>query len=890
MKWYCKSYRDAILAFETNEINGLSEIEANARKEKFGLNKLAQKNKTSMIVKFFMQFNDFMIIILIAAAVMSFAVSWINGERDFIDPVIILLIVVINAALGLIQESKAEKSLEALQKMSSPTTKVLRDGKLIQVNTEEIVPGDIISLETGDLAPADARLITSINLKAEESALTGESLPVEKDADFISKETSSIGDRRNMVFSGSTISYGRGTAVVTDIGMNTEVGKIADMIINDESPATPLQKKLEETGKILGIGALVICLAIFVMGIFRNIPPFQMFMTSVSLAVAAIPEGLPAIVTIMLAIGVQRMAKQNAIIRKLPAVETLGSASVICSDKTGTLTQNKMTVVEIWCGGNISGHNKPQSEREILRFSTMCNDTTLNEIDGEIKLLGDPTESALVTAAYKLGINKNTIDIECPRVNEIPFDSKRKLMSTIHKKSNGEYLVITKGAPDVLINKCNYYNENGINQNINTSIKAEISKQNYTMADKALRVLAVAYKTLRVKPQQINEDTIENDLIFVGLIGMIDPPRMEALAAVTTCKTAGIKPVMVTGDHVITATAIARKLGIMELGGSALTGEALNKMSQKELIENIYSYSVFARVSPEHKVRIVKAFQAKGAIVAMTGDGVNDAPALKAADIGCAMGISGTDVAKGAADMVLTDDNFATIVDAVREGRGIYSNIRKAVHFLLSSNIGEIITILVSIVLGWATPLLAIHLLWVNLVTDSLPAIALGVDPPEKGIMHNKPINNHKSLFSDGLMYRIAFEGLMIGMLAIIAFGVGSIYFDELGEHTIGRTMAFATLSISQLVHAFNMRSEQSILKINILENIYLVGAFFTGLFLQTIVISFPPLASIFKVTPLGTTQWTIVAILCFMPLLIVELQKYFSTLLLFKTKFVTKI
>jgi len=861
--WHGKTVRETLAELDVGAEYGLSDGQAAKRLTEYGANKLDEKKKKSMIVRFFMQFNDFMVLILLAAAAVSFAVSVMQGEYDFADPVIILLIVSLNAVLGLVQEGKAERALEALKRMSAPTAKILRGGHIVRVETEDIVPGDILLLEAGDMLPADGRLVTAINLKAEEAALTGESVPVEKDASRVFCEAESAGDMRNMVFAGSSIAYGRGTAVVTATGMRTEMGKIAAMMINDGGEAnTPLQDRLEETGKTLGIGALVICAAIFVMGLIRHIPPFDMFMTSVSLAVAAIPEGLPAIVTIMLAIGVRRMAARNAVIRRLPAVETLGSATVICSDKTGTLTQNKMRVVELYTGA------RPY----LLRLAALCNDCRIDTDEtGETRVIGDPTEAALIRAGLEAGLDKRALDKEHPREVEIPFDSKRKLMTTVHRDKTG-YLSVTKGAPDVLLECCTHYTERGDRLPLNAAKRAEILRANADMADHALRVIGAAYKAVD-RPRTENA---ESGLTFAGLLGMIDPPREEAAEAVATCQAAGIRPVMVTGDHIATAAAIAKKLGIMHSGDRAMTGAELNRTPQEDLEKAIHKYSVFARVSPEHKVRIVKAFQARGHIVAMTGDGVNDAPALKAADIGCAMGISGTDVAKGAADMVLTDDNFATIVEAVREGRGIYANIRKAVHFLLSSNIGEIITIFVAILLGWDTPLLAIHLLWVNLVTDSLPAIALGLDEADRGLMNRPPVDGRKGLFSGGLWQRIGLEGCMIGMLALLAFGIGTIFFDEAGSHAIGRTMAFATLSISQLVHAFNMRTDGSLFHIDVLGNKALVGAFLAGIALQVAVIMVPGLAALFKVEGLAPVQWLITAGFCLMPLALVELEKRF--------------
>ena len=855
-----KSEKETLAALRTDAASGLSEREAARRLAAHGPNRLEERKKKPLLLRFFMQFNDFMVLILLAAAAVSFAVSLMQGEADFADPVIILLIVTLNAVLGLVQEGKAERALEALKRMSAPTAKLLRGGYLLRVETEAIVPGDILVLEAGDMLPADGRLVEAINCKAEEAALTGESLPVEKDAALVLSHAENPGDMRNMVFAGSSIVYGRGTAVVTATAMDTEMGKIAAMMLaHEDEPNTPLQNRLEETGKLLGIGALGICAVIFIMGLLRHMPPFDMFMTSVSLAVAAIPEGLPAIVTIMLAIGVRRMAGRNAVIRRLPAVETLGSATVICSDKTGTLTQNKMRVVELYTGA------RPL----LLKLYALCTDCRVDEENGEPRVIGDPTEAALVRAAMEAGQDKRALERMQPRVAELPFDSKRKLMTTVHRDGTG-FLSVTKGAPDVLLECCTQYMENGASLPLTAAVRADILRANASMADNALRVIGAAFKAV----SHATVNNAESGLTFAGLAGMIDPPREEAAEAVETCRQAGIRAVMVTGDHVATAAAIAKKLGVMHSGDRAMTGAELNRTPQEELEKVIHKYSVFARVSPEHKVRIVKAFQARGNIVAMTGDGVNDAPALRAADIGCAMGISGTDVAQAAADMVLTDDNFATIVEAVREGRGIYANIRKAVHFLLSSNIGEILTIFVAMLMGWDTPLLAIHLLWVNLVTDSLPAIALGLDEADKGVMNRPPVDGKKGLFSGGLWQRIALEGCMIGLLAILAFGMGTIWYDAPGSHTIGRTMAFAVLSISQLVHAFNMRSEGSLFSIDVLGNRQLVGAFLAGLALQVGVIMLPALAGVFKVVALSAAQWWIVAGLSLAPLLIVELEK----------------
>ncbi len=858
---------------------GLSSDVAEKRLQQQGKNTLHyDKNKKGLLYRFFAQLNDFMVIVLISASVVSFAVSYINGEKDFMDSAIILLIVCVNAILGMIQESKAEKALEALKKLSAPKAKVLRDGKTMEIEAENVVVGDILLLEAGDYVCADARLVDTASLKAEESAITGESVAVEKYANKIYHEHTSLGDRKNMVLCSSYITYGRAKAIVTATALETEVGHIAKMIAEEKESQTPLQKKLGQTGKILGIGALVICLVIFCMGLFRKAEPFEMFMTSVSLAVAAIPEGLPAIVTIVLAIGMQRMSKKNTIIRRLPAVETLGGASVICSDKTGTLTQNKMKAVKVT---DYKGIQQGESKMNILSLACLCNDCRK---EGSL-IVGEPTEVALAEALEETGENFVRLKQQYKRTGEIPFSSERKLMTTVHKMSDGSFLSITKGAPDILLNQCSHCMEYNHTVIFSEAKKGQAKKINGELAEQALRVIAVAFKKWDKKPNAIEQKILEKELTFAGMIGMIDPPRPEVKQAVAVCKKAGIRAVMITGDHVLTAKAIAQELGIYQNNDKCMTGEELQKISDEALAEKINQYSVYARVSPEHKVRIVKAFQNQGNVVAMTGDGVNDAPALKTADIGCAMGKNGTEVAKGAADMILTDDNFATIVEAVKEGRGIYDNIKKAVHFLLSSNIGEIITIFAAMCFGWATPLLPIQLLWVNLVTDSLPAIALGLDPSEKDIMERKPENSKKNMFSDGMGSRIALEGCMIGMLALLAFAIGHIYFDKAEQHIIGRTMAFAVLSISQLIHAFNMRTEHSIFSISLFSNLYLVGAFLIGVLLQTGVIMIPVLSTIFKVQCLNIVEWGIVALLAFIPIVVVELEKWKDRIFMKKQK-----
>ena len=786
-----------------------------------------------------------------------------NGESDYIDSIIIIAIVIFNAIMGLVQEQKAEKSIEALRKMTAPVAKVIRNGKVQEVKASEVVPGDIVILETGNYVPADCRLIKSYNLKIEESSLTGETVPSEKEADKVLNNDIAVADMKNMAFATTIVVNGHAEAVVVDTGMNTKVGKIAGMIIEDEAPETPIQKKLGEVGKTLAIVCIVICILIFVIGIFKKIPIIEMFMTSVGLAVAAIPEGLPAIVTIMLSIGVTKMAKKNSIIRKLPAVETLGSSTVICSDKTGTLTQNKMTVTTIKdCDGT------SRNKKMILELATMCTDTTEEHINGTKEAKGEPTEVAITNAALLNGISKSYLYEQMPRINELPFDSTRKMMTTIHKIGN-KYRIITKGAPDVLIRKCTKYYKNGQILPV-FEIEELIKLQNQEMAQRALRVIAVAYKDVDTMPNLNSAENVENNLVFCGLIGMIDPPREGVKEAVATCRKAGIKTVMITGDHLQTAKAIAKELGILRKNDLAIDGQTLEKMSKDELEKNIKKYSVFARVSPEHKVRIVKAFQVTGGVVAMTGDGVNDAPALKNADIGIAMGKGGTDVAKNAADMVLTDDNFVTIVEAIKQGRNIFDNIKKAIHFLIATNIGEIVTIFLGLILGMKSPLLAIQLLWVNLVTDSLPAIALGLEKPEKNIMEKMPRNPKKSIFAGGLWSKIIIEGLMIGTLTLVAFSIGNKFWGL----EIGRTMAFVAIGLIELVHSLNIKSTESIFKCGLFENKFLIGAVILGTLMQIIVVIIPKLAEIFSLKPLNIEQWLITIIISVMPVVLMEIQK----------------
>ena len=803
-----------------------------------------------------------MIITLIIASIISAVISKMQGENDYVDSIIIIGIVIFNALMGVIQEAKAEKSIEALKQMTPQITKVIRNGKTTEINAEDLVKGDIVILETGNFIPADCRIIESHNLKIEESSLTGEAEPSLKEANIICKKDIPLGDMKNMAFMASTVVNGTGKAIVTETGMETKVGQIANMIIEDEAPETPLQKKLGEVGKILGIACLAICIIIFIIGLIKKIEPIEMFMTAVGLAVAAIPEGLPAIVTIMLSIGVTKMAKRNSIIRKLPAVETLGSSNVICSDKTGTLTQNKMKVVEV----------KSKNPKFIITMATLCTDCEITVENNQEKVIGEPTEKAIVEEGLHIGCNKKETEKIFQRINEIPFDSNRKMMTTIHRIGS-KYRIICKGAPDVLLDKCTKeVLEIGDSQDIKvkTLDKLKIKNENEQMAHKALRVIAVAFKDVTELPNKIDSNSIENNLTFVGLIGMIDPPREGVKDAVNTCKNAGIKTVMITGDHLETAKAIAKNLGILNDGEKAITGQELDKMTQEQLEKNIRNYSVFARVTPEHKVRIVKAWQKNGSVVAMTGDGVNDSPALKNADIGIAMGKNGTDVAKNAADIILTDDNFVTIVEAVKQGRNIYDNIKKAVHFLLSTNIGEIVTIFIGLILGLKSPLLAIQLLWINLVTDSLPAIALGLEKPEKDIMKRKPIDSKKGIFANGLWNKIILEGTMIGVLTLVAFSIGNKYYTL----EVARTMAFLAIGFLELIHSINVKNEKSIFESGLFENKYLVGSFILGIFIQTIVVIVPAFANVFEVVPLNLTQWIITIAISIFPIPVIELQK----------------
>lgn len=854
---------DLLKELRTSLEAGLSSQEAQQRLGQYGENKLAEKKKKTNLQRFLEQFKDAMIIILLLAAAVSFVVACFGHDpMEFFEPLLILLIVVLNAVLGMVQEAKAEKALDALKNMSAPHARVLRDGKEQVIDAAQLVPGDVIRLEAGDFIPADARLLKSVSLKSEESALTGESVPSEKDAAALVEEKAPLGDRSNMVFSGCSVTYGTATAVVTGTGMNTEMGKIAGLLEGEEEGQTPLQQKLAQLGKYLGFVALAACAVIFVVGLVNGINVLEIFMTAVSLAVSAIPEGLPAIVTIVLAIGVQRMVKKNALIRRLPAVETLGSASVICSDKTGTLTQNRMTLVKLWVNGEpeletVSASNTPTA-RELLRYGALCCDgSVVYKEDGTEQHIGDPTETSILVAAHKNGMEQDELNRQYPRLAELPFDSDRKLMTSVNQ-IDGKIVAIVKGAFDMMAARC-----------VSGDLEAAKEK-NEEMSRGALRVLAVGYKFLEKAPEDPTSEELENGLTLLGLVGMIDPPRPEAKAAVATCRQAGIKPVMITGDHVVTASAIAKELGILGDGDKAITGAQLDAMTEEQLDQEVEHISVYARVSPENKIRIVKAWQRKGQVVSMTGDGVNDAPALKAADIGCAMGITGTDVAKGAADMTLTDDNFATIVDAVREGRGIYANIKKVVGFLLGTNIGEVLTVFFAMILWHKTPLLSMQLLWINLVTDSLPAISLGMEAVEADVMDHKPKPKSEGIFAHGLGIQVVLQGCMFALLTLAAFVLGQRFGGSLEA---GQTMAFMVLALTQIVQSFNMRSQRSLFAIGPFSNKKLNGAALLSLALVCLVL-FTPVRIAFGLVLLPGWLYLVGLGLILVPLPVMELAK----------------
>ena len=859
--WHSLSVGEAIEETGSRR-TGLSGREAAARLERDGKNVLRGGKRPPLWLRFFWQFRDPMILVLLAAAGLSLAAS---GGEDWLDAAIILLIVMVNAVISISQEDSAHRALEALRDMTAPKATVLRDGKAVRLDAGELVVGDVLVLESGDQVPADARILEGMAVKADESAMTGESVPVAKKGEVVLPEDTPLGDRTNLLLSGTLLTAGRCTALVVATGMDTEMGRIAGLLLRQEEGETPLQKKMGEISKTLSFLCLCVCAVMFGVGLIAGKDMVDMFLTAVSLAVAAIPEGLPAIVTIVLAMGVGQMAKRNAIVKKLPAVETLGCASVICSDKTGTLTQNKMTVTEVRT-------LRPEHRVAALTIGTLCSDAALRP-NGTAA--GDPTEVALVMAAHEEGLDKAAMEKEHPRKRELPFDSDRKRMSTLHPHGDGSYRLLVKGAPDVLLERCRRVLDKG-EVTMTEGQRRRLAAANEEMAAKALRVLGMAYKDYPADPGVLTPED-EDDLVFVGLVGMMDPPRAEVRGAVARCGRAGIRPVMITGDHRLTAVAVAKELGIFRAGDKAVTGAELDFLPQEVLEEDVEQFSVFARVTPEHKMRIVKALQKKGRVVAMTGDGVNDAPALKAADIGCAMGKTGTDVAKSAADLILTDDNFSTIVAAVEEGRGIYSNIKKAIHYLLSCNIGEIITIFFATLLGLEQmPLIPVQLLWLNLVTDSLPALALGVEPVEEGVMDLPPRPAGESLFANGFAFRLAWQGVMVGLLTLSAYFLGGYILAEPGlGHATANTMAFATLTLCQLFHAFDVRSERdSLFHIGVFSNRAMNKAFLAGMAMQLAVLCLPPFMNIFSVTAMTARQWGAVLGLSLAPVVICEAEK----------------
>ena len=883
--WFSKSQENILKELNVNPASGLTDEEVKLRLEKYGMNKLKGKPKKSIISLFLSQLKDMLIYVLIGAAIITFFI------REYADSIIILLVIILNAVIGVFQEYKAGKAVEALQKMTTPRSLVRRNGEVKEINSEEVVPGDIVILDAGRYVPADLRLIESANLQIEESALTGESVPSSKNAASLFEDPKTpIGDKANMAFMSTLTTYGRGEGVVIATAMDTEIGKIATILDTDNDEMTPLQKRLDELGRILGFMAIGICVLIFVIALIQRRDLFEMFLTAISLAVAAIPEGLAAIVAIVLALGVTRMSKINAIVKKLPAVETLGSVNIICSDKTGTLTQNKMTVVKqyihnqlIDVDGEATNMTPSFGEAQLIKSLVLCSDATYENGQGT----GDPTEIALIILGDKYNLTKAQINAQHKRVSENPFDSDRKLMSTLNTNGNG-YRVHTKGAIDNLLKISSSALVNGKIVPLTDEIKTDFLKITEEMSDSALRVLGAAFKDT---DQMIDPTDMEKDLTVIGLVGMIDPPRLEVRDSIKEAKMAGIIPIMITGNHKNTAVAIAKELGIADSILQSITGSEIDELSDEEFSKNVINYRVFARVSPEHKVKIVRAFKAQGNIVSMTGDGVNDAPSLKYADIGVAMGITGTDVAKGASDMILTDDNFTTIVHAIEEGRNIYNNIKKSVIFLLSCNLGEVITIFISILLNWPVPLIATQLLWINLITDSLPAIALGIDPGDHDVMKQKPRNPKESFFSNGAGLRAIIGGSLIGLFTLLAFyyglwehgytlgSIGNAAADPKFEAalTYARTMAFVVLAASQLFYSFTMRNAtKSIFKIGIFTNKFLIGSLVVGILLQLVVISIPVLATAFGVHFLTLQDWGLVLLFALIPLIVNEIIKLF--------------
>ena len=874
MKEYLISYEE-ILKLLNSTLKGISEDESSIRLKKYGLNKLVEGKKTSLVVKFFKELINPMIIILIVAAIVS-GITAAYANESFADVFIIFAVVIINGILGVYQENKSEKAIEALQNMTASTCKVIRDNKILIIKSEEIVPGDIILIEAGDAIPADGRIIECASLKIEEAALTGESVAVTKNNNILTLNSGekdiSLGDRKNMVYMGSSVAYGRGKFVVTSTGMNTEMGKIAHVLSNTKEGQTPLQVKLNQLSKILSFLVVGICIFIFLFTLVKSYPNLNgkvfidTFMIAVSLAVAAIPEGLATVVTIVLAIGVTNMSKKNAVIRKLTAVETLGCAEIICSDKTGTLTQNKMTVVKYY----------GDDEKLLAKSMALCSDAIWDEDTKQS--IGEPTECALVNYAYKLDINKNEIIKNEIRVKELPFDSNRKMMTTIHKNKDN-YVQYTKGAPDVVLRHCNKILINNKVEDLSEEIRNKIIIENKNMADKALRVLSCAIRYYEEIPTEINSESLENNLIFIGLTGMIDPVREEVIDAIKECNNAGIRPIMITGDHKDTAVAIALELGMIKNSNEAITGAMLNEMNDEEFENNIEKYSVYARVQPEHKVRIVNTWKKKGKISAMTGDGVNDAPAIKNADIGVGMGITGTDVTKNVSDMVLADDNFATIVHAVKEGRRIYDNIRKSIQFLLSSNLSEVIAIFFATLFGFII-LKPVHLLWINLITDCFPALALGTEKGEDDIMKRSPRNSKESIFHGGVGIDIIWQGCMIAAITVVAYVVGHYIESGVWEFVNspdGMTMAFLTMSMAEIFHSFNLRSRRKSIFTIKSQNKFLWGAMLVSILLTLAVIYIPFLSNAFDLETISLTEYLVSILISLTVIPIVELVKFFQ-------------
>ena len=860
-QYYNHSVEEVSKEFQTDAERGLSPDEIASRLEKYGKNMLIQKKGRPFIVMFLEQFKSFLIILLIIAAVISGVMGVRTGE-GLLDTYIIMGILLLNAFIGAYQEYQAQKSMDALKKMAAPMAKVVRGGESYIVNVEDVVPGDVVVLEVGDIVPADIRLSESVNMSIQESSMTGESVPVEKSPDTIAEKEVPLGDRKNMAFSSGVVTFGRGKGIVVGTGMNTEIGKIAGMLNRDSDTQTPMQVRLEKLGKVIGIASILICVVIFIIGVLYGRDIIGMFMVAVSLAVAAIPEGLPAISTIILSMGVRRMARHNAIIRKLPSVETLGCTTVICSDKTGTLTKNQMTVVEDYAvSGNID---------RLVSVAVLCCDAKMvRSSDGSTTKVGDPTEIALIDLGARHGVVKDTIESQCPRVGEVAFDSSRKRMTTINRMEDGSLRANVKGGLDEILSVCDRIETADGVREITTSDIVDLQKRNESMAESALRVLAMAYRPM--DEVSIEMEEVERNLIFVGMVGMIDPEREEVVGAIAECRSAGIRPVMITGDHKVTALAIAKKIGIFRDGDLAITGTDLEKLDDAYFDANVDKYSVYARIAPEQKERIVTAWQKRGEIVAMTGDGVNDAPALKKADIGVSMGITGTEVAKDASDMVLQDDNFVTIVSAVSEGRRIYDNILKTILFLLSTNLGEVILLFITSIFNMGIPLLPIHILWINLVSETFPALALSLDPAAKDVMSKSPRGKGKQFMDRGMIWRISYQGLMVTAITLTAFIIGK----NQGGEALGQTMAFASLIMAKLVHAGNLHSNtESRFKFNILDNKPLIFALLMSLVLTLAVLLISPLMTAFEFVSMSLNQWGIIVLLALVPLVVVELFK----------------